>query len=189
MRHLPVLIPLVAVLLAGCDSSAKPAAASASTAAPAASAVAGGDHTSTHLTKRDPPPPSPKREGKVKTLRDGGVELALSDITVKAGKSGQATIEIKPTDKWKINTDYPTRVSLSGMTYAVTPDLSFSSAKAKHKEMFRATSGGIRIDIPFTGDAPGSDEVHAKVRLGICQTTCEIREFDATMTVHVVAPG
>jgi hypothetical protein len=123
--------------------------------------------------------------GKPTVRKEGRVTLTTSDISIVVGKEGAASIELYPTGEWKMNTEYPARITLSGMTVAVTPKMTLKSNDPKPNG-FQITDGGMRLDIPFTGDAPGSDNVSARVRVGICNpTTCEGLDIEADWRVSV----
>ena len=138
-----------------------------------------------HAQPRQPPPPSPSRAAPPQRAVHDNLEVIVSSIDVKAGQHAVTTIEIRPQGKWQINIDYPMSVALSGMQYAVTPAMKLHRDNSK---AFRATSGGIRIDIPFTGDAPGVDEVSAIIKLGVCTNVCEIREVVSKLVIAVQPP-
>jgi hypothetical protein len=140
---------------------------------------------SEHAAPRGAPPPRAKRAGKAKVRNEGKVTLTTSDLSIAVGKEGAASIEVVPTGEWKINTEYPARVTLSGMTVAVTPKMTLKSSDKKVSG-FQITDGGMRLDIPFTGDAPGSDTVSARLRVGICNpTTCEGLDLELDWRVTV----
>ena len=142
----------------------------------------------THANDREPPPSAPARTSPARKSTEDSLSVTVSDITMVAGKGATATIELQPTGPWKINTEFPARITVRELAFSVTSALKFNSTNPKHESMFKQTSGGIRIDIPFTGDAPGVDEVKAEVRLGICQETCATRTINTSWKVNVTAP-
>ena len=141
-----------------------------------------------HESPRDPAPPAPKRAVDADVVTGKKTVTKVSDITIMGAKTGTVSIEVQPRGLWKYNTDFPTRVTLEGTTVA-SPPAAVLKSSAPDATGFQTTSGGLRVDIPFTGDAPGTDEVVAKVRLGLCsKTTCIVHTDSVAFRVTVETP-
>ena len=132
-----------------------------------------------------PPPPKARRSAAPETITTDTSVLVVSDLTIAPGQTESASVEIAPLKPWKINTDYPVQVSIGGMTGAASPCMKCSDREPEGAEI-KVTSGGARIDIPFTGDAPGTDVVTAKIRYAVCQkSTCVPHQEEVSWRVTV----
>lgn len=204
MRAMTIIAPLL--LLCGCEStpqatpktSAPAAAASAAVlvkTGPSAPAKAEDDppfHSNPvgpeHAKKKDPPPASPKRQGEANKTTVDDLEIIVSNLSLPAGEEQTATIELRPTGQWTLNVEYPMRVTLGGLAFAVTPKLKLRTSDPAPNG-FQRTSGGARIDIPISGDAPGEDKVTADIRVGVCTPEiCEARKVQTSFLVTVQPP-
>ena len=107
-------------------------------------------------------------------------------MRLRVGATGSASIELQPSSEWKLNTEYPAQIALSGLSFATTPRLELRSDEVK-PEQYRATSGGLRLDLPLEGKSAGVDDVKATLRFGVCSAyTCELRKavFSWRVTVE-----
>lgn len=133
-----------------------------------------------HAKPRVNAPPAAVRLGTPETLDKEHAVITVSDIAVPVGGTAVASVEVAPKGAWKINEEYPVRVTFSGTVSATPPDTSLSSRKPGGAT-FMVTSGGIRLDVPMTGASPGNDTVTAELKFGVCSaTTC----FPRTETVE-----
>ena len=136
------------------------------------------------MPKAQPPPRAERRQPARKQEGDG-FEVTISDVQLSVGGDATATIEIAALGDWKFNGEFPVRAVLSGLKVAASPEHLLRSTSPQPNG-FRVTSGGVRLDIPLTGIAAGTDEVTATVRFGICSaTTCEFREHQVAWKIAV----
>jgi len=193
-NSLPVL-RVAAVALAGCKAKTP---APAAKEAPAAEKPAPAPekepplHTSNpaveHAKPRAEPPPTAQRAATAETVDGAHSQLIVSDVAVASGASATAIIEVRPKDDWKINTEYPIKVTLSGAVSSVPPRLVFKKTDPEPNPI-QQTNGGIRVDIPLSGDAPGEDQLTATVKFGVCsKDACLLEKEQATWRVEVTAP-
>lgn len=131
----------------------------------------------------EPPPDAPRRNA-VETVSADHAVIRVSDIDLALGASDVASVELRPTGDWKLNTEYPIRVSIDGLTVAETARREFLSGKLEHG--MRVTAGGFRLDVPMTGQAAGEERVTATIKYGVCtDATCITREARAGWRVAV----
>ncbi len=187
-------------LMLGCKGNAKPGGGEHATAKDASAPAPGASDSKDdlpfhkappgddHATERQPPPPSPNRTGDVRETGDDKVRLIASDLVVPGGGTTTATIEVQPKGDWKLNVEYPVRVALQPPTLASPPWLKLDS-RAGGTHGVALTTGGLRLDIPFTGDALGSETIEATLRYGVCsKTSCLARRDTVSFDVLVAAP-
>ncbi len=176
---------LSALFVVACKGAEPPAPVTASAEPGADPAPAPVPHPkgvpADHPGPGEAPPPAATRANPAEELDQSEAVILISDIDVAPGQTETASIEVRPKGKWKINKDFPVRVTLSGVASASPPALELEDG-------FQITAGGLRVDIPFIGDAPGEDRVTAKVRYGVCsESTCLIHKADVEWRV-IVAP-
>ncbi|MFT7622320.1 MAG: hypothetical protein ACI9WU_001493 [Myxococcota bacterium] len=141
-----------------------------------------------HARAIAPPPPTATRGTPAIEIDKEQATIVVSDLVLAPGVAGVVPIEVRPRSPWKINTEYPSRVTLEGLVSAVPPRMTFLSGDTE-PPVFQVTSGGLRIDLPFTGDAPGDDRVRARVRYGVCSAdACQIHKHEVAFTVTVAHP-
>jgi hypothetical protein len=128
-------------------------------------------------------PPAAKRTQPAETVTTEHATIIVSDVELGVGETGQAAIEVQPAGDWKFNTDYPVRVSLAGISVAETERSEFNSKKP-HGML--VTGGGMRLDIPFTGQVSGEDQVTATIKFGVCSaSSCLARKAVVLFRVAV----
>lgn len=139
-----------------------------------------------HVAPREAPPAKAPREAEPQRVANEHGVLTVSDIIVKGGESAAASIELVPSGDWKLNTEYPVRITLSGTTLA-TPALSQLTSKDP-KHGVQLTSGGLRADVAYRGDALGQDTATVQVKFGVCsQSACLTPKLEARFQVQIVA--
>ena len=132
------------------------------------------------------PPPRATRAEPAQVVTSEHAAVTVSDIAVPGGGTATAAIELQPVGRWMLNTEYPVRLTLSGASAATPEHPVMNSHEPTHG--VRVTSGGMRADVLFSGDAPGEDQVTVAIRYGLCNpTTCVARRATATFRVTVAA--
>lgn len=97
-------------------------------------------------------------------------------------------IEVRPLEGWKFNEEFAVGVAISGMTLA-SPPASELTNRSPAGATFVATTGGLRIDVPFLGEAPGEDRVRVELRYGVCShAACRLQKEAVDLSVVVRAP-
>ncbi len=138
-----------------------------------------------HAKPQSAPPPAATRSNPPDVIDTEHAQIIVSDLTIKAGGAGTASIEVRPKGLWKINVEYPARVALSGAVSAVPARLIFKATDPAPSGV-TATNGGLRVDIPLTGDAPGADELSAEVKFGVCSNdVCKLEKHRVGWRVDV----
>ena len=128
-----------------------------------------------HAKPRASAPPAAVRQAAPENLDKEHAVITVSDISIPVGGTAVASVEVAPKGEWKINEEYPIRVSFSGAVAATPPETSVSTRKPGGAT-FQVTSGGIRVDIPMAGASPGHDTVTTELKFGVCSaSTCLAR--------------
>ena len=76
------------------------------------------------------------------------------------------------------------KVTLSGVAFSVPDRLKFTTREAS--KSFQLNEAGMRLDMDFKGDSPGTDIVKAEVKYGTCQVArCELHTDEVEWRVVV----
>lgn len=90
-------------------------------------------------------------------------KLSVSAAPAKVSAKGSAKISVEPTDGFKMNLEYPTKVTLKA------PDgVSLEKAKLTAKDAAKLDKTGAVFDIAFTASEPGKKTVTGEVRFAVC---------------------
>jgi hypothetical protein len=100
---------------------------------------------------------------------------------VKAGGSGVATIVITPAAGWKMNHEFPTKI-----TVAAPSDVSLTNAEQKREDAASFADKGASFVVPFTASSAGDKAFQAKLKFAVCtDATCDPKKEELAWNVAV----
>lgn len=100
---------------------------------------------------------------------------------VKAGASGVATIVITPAAGWKMNHEFPTKI-----TVEAPADVKVTKAEQKKDDAASFTDKGASFEVPFTATAAGDKSFEAKLKFAVCtDATCDPKKEELAWVVAV----
>ena len=144
-------------------------------------------------TAPTPTEAAPADKGAAAPVKDAGgagsagaeTEFYKVDIsypsTLKAGASGVARIVITPAAGWKMNHEFPTKI-----TVEAPADVKVTKAEQKKGDAASFTDKGASFEVPFTATAAGDKSFQAKLKFAVCtDATCDPKKEELAWVVAV----
>jgi hypothetical protein len=90
-------------------------------------------------------------------------KVNVSAAPAKVSAKGSATISVEPTDGFKMNLEYPTKVTLKA------PDgVTLEKSKLSAKDASKLDKTGAVFNVAFTASEPGKKTVTGELRFAVC---------------------
>lgn len=101
--------------------------------------------------------------------------------SVEAGGSGVATIVITPKTGWKMNHEFPTKITVAAPT-----GVTVTKPEQKKDDAVRFADKGAAFEVPFTASAAGDKAFQAKLKFAVCtEATCDPKKEELAWVVAV----
>src|SRR5688572_10369363 len=92
-------------------------------------------------------------------------KVNVSAPAAKVSTRSIATIKVEPTDGFKMNLEYPTKVTLTAPE-GVT--LEKAKITVKDKDALRIDKASAQFDVAYTADKPGKKTITGEVKFAVC---------------------
>ena len=106
--------------------------------------------------------------------------LNITPLKVAVGEKGTSTLTITPAKGFKVNKDYPTKITLEKGTKVDLAQLVYKKADTK------IADGALTVALGATGKAAGQEAIKVKAKFSVCNdTTCLLETASVTIQVAV----
>lgn len=133
------------------------------------------------VAKKDPPK---KKPFSYKTVAgDDSYTLKIKyPNEVKNGAKGTVTVTVIPADGWKMNKDFPTK-----LTVAAPDGVDVSKLKQKVPDAVEFRDGKAVFAVEFTPSSSGSKAFSAKFKFAVCTpSTCDPKKTEMAWNTSVI---
>lgn len=131
---------------------------------------------------REAPRPAPVSESPSGTPYD----VRTPAVTLQAGATARATLEVVPRAPWKMNDEYPTKVTVSAAGDAVRLEHTAWENLPGQARAIDIADTALRLHVPLHGVKAGTTQLTGRLRFAVCTPeTCVPHEEDVSWQVTV----
>ncbi|HZF50390.1 MAG TPA: hypothetical protein VE093_17150 [Polyangiaceae bacterium] len=114
-------------------------------------------------------------------IASSNYKLSVSAASAKVSAKSSATITVVPTDGFKMNLEYPTKVTLNAPA-----GVSLEKAKLTAKDAKQLDAKAAIFDVAFTASEPGKKTITGEIKFAVCtENSCDPKSQQIAIDVDV----
>lgn len=108
-------------------------------------------------------------------------KMSVSAPAAKTSVKSVAKIKVEPTDGYKMNLEYPTKVTINA-----PEGVTLEKAKQTKADAVKLDKGSAEFDVAFTAAAAGKKTFTGEMKFAVCTAdTCDAKVEQISFTVDV----